>query len=326
MKVIVAGAGALGSLLGGYLAHAGEQVLLLGRESHVEAIRQNHGLRISGLPGDILVPVRAATRVTESDGPADLVILGAKSQDVQEVLDLVGPVVGPQTQILSPQNGVAAEEFVSAAYGADRSLAAVTGLNVRVQEPGHLFHGAGKQLDLGAMGQQDIADVERVVSAFNRAGLVTSARDDIRQLKWRKMAIFCNGSIVNALTGAQRLDEGADLSELMHDLAEEMIAVVEAGHLTPFPIRPLVEDAFHHWESFRPAGTWLASVGQDLRKGKRRTEVDFLNGHIVRLGRQYGVRTPVHHCIYTLVKSIEATGYLERQPEAENVVSQRRPG
>ena len=154
--------------------------------------------------------------------------------------------------------------------------------------------------------------MEKVVDAFNRAGIITTAKGDIMQLKWRKMAVFCNGSIVNALTGLQRLADDADVCELRRELAEEMIAVVEAAQLTPFPIRPLVEQGYSHWETFRPLDPWLASVGQDLRKGKPRTEIDFLNGYIVKLGRQYGVRTPVHHCIYTLIKSIEQTGYLKQ--------------
>jgi 2-dehydropantoate 2-reductase len=312
LRVIVAGAGALGSLLGGYLARAGEDVLLWGREAHVEAIAGQGGLRVSGLPGEICIPLQSATAVAAKDGPAGLVILGAKSQDVRDVLDLLRPVMGPQTQILSPQNGVTTEQFVADAYGRDSSLAAVTAINVRMAAPGHLFHGAENHLDLGPLGSQDAATVESIVQTLNRAGIITMARSDIMQLKWRKMAVFCNGSIVNALTGLQRLGDEADVCELRRDLAEEMIAVVEAGQLTPFPIRPLVEQGYSHFDSYRPADPWLASVGQDLRRGKSRTEIDFLNGYIVKLGRQYGVRTPVHHCILTLIKSIEQTGYLKQ--------------
>lgn len=314
MKVIVAGAGALGSLLGGYLANVGEDVLLAGREAHVAAIRQN-GLRISGLPGDIVIAVEATTELTSRDGPADLIILGAKSQDIEEVLSKIRPVVGDKTQILSPQNGVFTEELVVRTYGAARNLAAVTTINVSTVGPGHFFYGAEGPIELGPQGNQDAATVQPIVDAFNHAGILAKQRQDVMQLKWRKLAVYCVGSIINALTGIQRLAEGDDICELMWDIAEEMIASVEAAKVTPFPIRPLVEEAVHHFEIWRPADYWLASVGQDLQRGKQRTEIDYLNGYIVNLGRQYGVRTPVNHCIYTLVKAIGTTGYFKQRKE-----------
>ena len=193
----------------------------------------------------------------------------------------------------------------------NRSLPAVTPLNVSLTRPGNLLFAVAGPLQLGPRGEQSTTVVEGIIDAFNRAGIETSWRDDIMQLKWRKLAMYCIGATINSLTGLQRLDQ-SDVCELMWDLAEELIAVVEAGDVTDFPIRPLVEDACRQLETLRPEKTWRASVGQDLRKGKPRTEIDYLNGYIVKLGREHGVPTPVNHCIYTLVKAIETTGYLKQ--------------
>ena len=312
MRVIVAGAGALGSLLGSYLAEAGEDVTLLGREAHVAAICRQGGLRVSGLRGERLAPLTAVTEIGLSDPEAGLVILGAKTQDVETVLPVIRPVVGGQTQILSPQNGVATEDFVADAYGQDRSLAAVTLVNVSLVEPGHIFHAANEHLEFGPRGVQSAEMVQSVVDAFRRAGIPASRRDDIMQLKWRKMITFCLGSVINSLTGAQHLAEDDDICRLMRQLAEEIIAVAETGQVTPFPIRPLVEEAYGFWQTFNPARPWLASVGQDLRRGKSRTEIDFLSGYIVTLGRRYGVSTPANHCLYALVKAAGQTDHFKQ--------------
>lgn len=93
MRVIVAGAGSLGSLLGGLLANVGEDVLLLGREDHVSAVQQD-GLLVTGILGNLTISLAATTRLDAREGPADLVILGAKSQDVESVLQTIRPVVG----------------------------------------------------------------------------------------------------------------------------------------------------------------------------------------------------------------------------------------
>lgn len=311
MRVVVAGAGALGSVLGGYVARCGEDVLMIARDTAVAAIRANGGVDISGIRGEMTIPVEAAVRPEARHGIADLVILGVKSQDVEEMLEMLEPVMGAHTQILSPQNGVATEDMVAARYGKDRSLPAVTPINASYRNPGHMFHGADDRIDLGPAGGQDRETVEQVVAMLRRAGFAANRRDDVMQLKWRKLALYCVGSIVNALTDLQRLDEDHEVQELMRDLAEEIVAVVEATRCVPFAIRPLVEEAYHHFDTFHPPGHWLASVGQDLRKGKHRTEIEYLNGYIVKLGRQCGVRTPVNHCMYTLVKGIESTGYLK---------------
>ena len=290
MHIVIAGAGALGSLLGAYLASAGEEVVLCGREAHVAAIRRNRGLRVSGVRGEFTVPLQAVTELSALREPVDLIVLGVKSQDAEEALGLIGHLLGPRTQIVTPQNGVAVEEMVAAAYGEDHNLAAMTTITANLVEPGHVFHSAEHRLDVGRRGRQDEACIRRIVETFNRAGIVAAQHDDIMRLKWQKLAIYCVGSILNAITGLQSLAEGDDIRELMRNLGEEIVAVVEAGHVTSFP---------------------MASVGQDLRKGKR-TEIDYLNGYIVSLGRRYGVPTPVNHCIYALVKSMEKTQYLKR--------------
>jgi 2-dehydropantoate 2-reductase len=311
MKVIVAGAGSLGSLLGGLLARTGEDVLLLGRQAHVSAVQQD-GLRVTGILGNLTIPMGAKTELNTEDGPADLVILGAKSQDVASVLQMIEPIVGDDTQILSPQNGVVTEDLVEEAYGANRSLPAVTPINVSLARPGELYYAIAGPLQFGPRGDQNETDVQPIIEAFNKAGIETTWREDIMELKWRKLARYSIGAIINALTGLQRLGDDEDVRELMRDLAEELIAVVEAGNVTDFPIRPLVEEAYRQWEGERAEKAWLASVGQDLRKGKTITEIDYINGYVVKLGREHHVPTPVNHCIYTLVKAIASTGYLKQ--------------
>lgn len=191
MRVIVAGAGALGSLLGAYLAQSDEEVFLLARQSNVDAIRRQGGMLISGIRGEKRVSVAAGSRLDDIHQPAELVILGTKSQDSEAMLETIAPVVGTQTQILTPLNGVANEDWVIRKYGQHRLLAAVTAINASTKEPGHVFHAAKSRLDLGDQGNQDPDLIKQIVAVFNRAGIAAVRREDIMRLKWWKMAVFC---------------------------------------------------------------------------------------------------------------------------------------
>ncbi len=309
MKICILGAGSLGCAIGGTLAEGGSDVHLIARsKAHVDAINRD-GLKVREGAIDRLVNVHAATH-TEGIGPVDLVIVLVKSFDTREAVTKAGTIIGERTVVASLQNGLGHEEIIADVVGKDRVLAGKTYVGGLLLGPGHVVAAVkGRETFIGELDGRTTERVVRIAEAFNRAGLATTLSTNIMGTMWDKL-------LVNVATGAlaaiTRLPYGAlyrvpEVKACALAAVAEGVAVATASGVelsTRDPEDPWVKAA----EGLPPE--FKTSMLQSLEKGSR-TEIDFINGSVVRWGEKCDVPTPVNRSLVACVKGIEY-GMLER--------------
>ncbi len=303
MKFAVLGAGALGSAIGGVLTEAGHDVWLITRnQAHVDAINQHGlGLRTAGI--DRVVKAQASSTALDA-GVVDCVIVLVKSAQTRAAVQAAMGIIGPDTTVLSLQNGLGHEDILSDLVGRQRVLAGKTYCGGQMIAPGHVICGhVGKDTHIGELNGAMSPRILRIAQAFNGAGLQTTVSDNIMGTIWDKLLI---NVATGALSGITRLAYG-DLYQVPALQACAMAAVAEAMAVaTACGVRTSITDPVQAW---RKAGAGLpyefkASVLQTLERGVR-TEVDYINGAVVQLGLQHGVPTPVNATLLACIKGLE---------------------
>ncbi len=293
----------MGSAIGGGLAEAGADVFLVDAwKEHVDAIeRKGLFLREAGV--DRVVRARAATRA-DAFGVADLVIVLVKSYHTREAIESALSLVGPDTVVMSLQNGMGHEDILAAAVGRERVIAGKTYLGGVLLGPGHVIAGLrGKETIIGELDGTVTDRVQRIAKVFNDAGLTLEVSTNIRGTIWDKLLI---NVATGALAGITRLTYGA-LYEVPELRACALAAIAEGIAIaTSQGVTLSYSD---------PEGPWLkAAVGlppefktsmlQSIEKGVL-TEVDFINGAVVREGTRCGIATPVNQALVACIKGIE---------------------
>jgi 2-dehydropantoate 2-reductase len=294
MKFAVMGAGAVGCYYGGMLARVGHEVVLIGRPAHVDAVRRE-GLRLQAQAFDERVPVRADTKVAAVAG-ADVVLCCVKSPDTEDAARAMQPHLAPGTLVLSLQNGVDNAERLRAVL-AQEVLPAVVYVATEMAGPGHVRHHGRGELVIGPSPRSAV-----LVEVFGAAGVPVQVSDNVAGALWAKLVLNCAYNALSAITQLPygRLVQGEGVGEVMHDVVDECLAVARAEGVT------LPGEA--HEAVRRLAGTMPAqysSTAQDLARGKP-SEIDHLNGLVVRRGEARGVPTPVNRVLWALVKLMEA--------------------
>lgn len=303
MKICILGAGSLGSAIGAALARAGTPVWLVTRSrAHVEAI-QARGLRVRSAEGEQVVRVAAATQC-QGLPEMDLVIVLVKSFHTGEAIATAGPLLGPDTAVLSLQNGLGHESLIGAAVGAHRVLAGRTYVGGQITAPGEILAGwVGKETVIGEFDGTISARVQAIAATFNRAGLATVASDHIVGVIWDKLLVNVATGALSGLTG---LPYGSlyDVPELQATgvaaVAEAMAVARAAGVGLGFtdPLQPWRKAGAGLPADFKP------SMLQSLEKGSI-TEIDFINGAVVREGARLGIATPVNATLVAGIKGLE---------------------
>lgn len=297
MRIVVLGAGALGSFLGGTLA-ARNEVTLVGRRAHVEAVRAA-GLRISGVTESVTRP-HAVERAADVAEPPDLLLVTVKAYDTARAIADAQPLLGAATTVLTLQNGLGNIEALLERVAPARLLAGAITVGVTFVEPGHVRHAGVGYLRLGAP-EAPRALAEPVARTFRDAGLPGEVVEDVAAELWAKLVVNVAINPLSAITGLLNgsLVELPELREVMALAADEAIEVAKAeGVALPddVALRPrLVAERTAKNKS---------SMLQDVERG-RRTEIDALCGAVVRFGRARGVDTPVNLALLGLVKGIE---------------------
>ena len=320
MKIAVIGAGAIGSVIGGLLSKAGEDVTLVGRKTHVDAINQK-GLILVGESGKTVIQVKAAENL---DFKPDLALLTVKTQDVETSVRKAQLFLSG-AQVVTMQNGVHSDDLVAGVLGKDNIISSVVLFNGEFLEPGKAYYSSvfGKTALLigepfGAKGNR----LQSLSVLFNKA-LPTEMSEDIRGAHWTKLLQNLNNA-VPAVTGlpVQEGNQYPQIRELNINLMKEGLEVIKlAGIKTP-PVpgtmlslieamakMPLPEASSRMKNLIESLGKLpiLGSTLQSIRRG-RSTEIDYLNGEIVNLGKKTGTPTPVNSLIVELVHQVETTG------------------
>jgi len=303
LKICVLGAGALGCAIGGVLAEAGHEVWLVNRgQAHVQAMLR-HGLLMRENGVDRAVPVHAATDCRDI-GVVDLAIVLVKSFHTREVITSARPIIGPDTVVLSLQNGLGHEDILAEVVGRQHVLAGKTYTGGVMLAPGHIIAGTrGKETIIGELDGRVSERVQRIAAAFNQAGLACEVSENILGTMWDKL-------LVNVATGALGAITHLTYGDL-YDVPEiEACAVAAVGEAMA-----VAKAAGIVLTTTEPRQAWVkASAGlppefkvsmlQSLEKGSA-TEVDYVNGAVVRWGQKYGVPTPTNLALVACVKGVE---------------------
>jgi len=302
MHIAIFGSGAVGGYYGARLARAGERVTFIARGAHLNAIRER-GLVIWSPLGDFVIRAE-----TESDparvGPVDLVILAVKTYHNLEVLPGLGSLCGPETAVLTLQNGVDSVDEVAGAVGEVRVIGGATYIATAIAAPGIIEQtGTHRRVLLGEVfgDRSEVSErVTRLMSLLTRADIEAEAFADGRAPIWEKLIYL---SPFAAFTGAARRPAGyiwndPVIREAFLSAVDEVELVARAEGIAVAPdLRQRIVDYMHAL----PTST-RSSLLIDLQQGKR-TEVEALQGAVIRRGQARGVSTPIMRALYAVLRA-----------------------
>ena len=311
MNICMLGAGALGSAIGGTLAAAGSEITLVDVfKPHVDAINAQ-GLRMRTGEGERVVRAKAAIDARHV-GVVDLVIVLVKSFHTREAMQGALSLVGPNTVVMSLQNGLGHEDILADVVGKQHVIAGKTYVGGVFLAPGQVIAGvAGKETLIGELDGTITPRVQAIAAEFERAGLSTAVSSNIYGTMWDKLLV---NVATGALAGITRLTYGdlyavKEIEACAIAAVEEAMAVDKANGIELSTQEP--RDAWVKASRGLP-GDFKTSMLQSLEKGSI-TEIDFINGSVVRWGARCNVPTPVNQTLVACIKGIERE--LERRKE-----------
>ncbi len=300
IRAAVLGAGAVGCYYGGMLARAGHQVVMIGRPVHVEAL-QKAGLHFEGLQFDEQVPVQASTDPGAVRG-AQLVLFCVKSTDTDAAAAQVAPHLDHGAIVVNLQNGVDNTERIQARV-ANPVVPAVVYVATEMKGPGHLKHHGRGDLVIGALDARISMNLlQELKIQFEKASIPTTISDNVAGELWAKLVVNCAYNALSAITQLPygRMIECPGIRKVMRDVIEETLAVAKATGVQMAP--DLLAKTYRIAEAMP---TQYSSTAQDLARGKP-TEIDHLNGLVVRRGEALGIPTPANRALHALVKLLES--------------------
>ncbi|MEE8592325.1 MAG: 2-dehydropantoate 2-reductase [Spirochaetia bacterium] len=302
-KVAVLGAGAMGSLFGGLLAEGDLEVALIDVwQDHIDEIKRK-GLKITGEGGDRYVNLDASTDPVEI-GEVDVVLVQTKSRHTEEAVQGARSLFGDNTVAISFQNGLGNEDVIAETVGRDNVLGGVTAQGSVLIEPGVIRNAGNLPSHIGEL-KGGISDrVERIAEVFTAAGLETVASKDIMKDIWKKLMANIGINAMSALCNF-RVGEIFDVPETKETILEavdEAARVAEAAGVT-IDANETKELLF---KITGKGGTGSNRSGMLVDVlNKKRTEIDFINGAVVTLGKKFGIPTPVNKTLTAAVKGLE---------------------
>lgn len=314
MRVLIMGAGSVGSVVGGFMAQSGHDVTLVGRQQHMDAI-ESDGLRITGIWGDHSVSdLKTATDLSSVEGPFDFILMSVKTYDTRAASEAIRPFVGGDTLVCSYQNGLGNAEIMSEVLGPEHVIDARVIYGVWMPEPGHAeVTVTAEATALGAYdGAVPMERVEAIARAMDEAGIPTRATDGIATFLWSKVAYNCALNPLSALLDVPygALLDTEETKSMMREIVTELYAVGNAMgvKLDPDTAEGYVEHLFGFL--IPVTAEHYASMREDFRR-QRRTEIDALNGAICRFGEEHGIACPTNLTLARVVRAREHA-YLTR--------------
>ncbi len=307
MKIGIVGPGAMGCLFAAYLSKAGVDICLIDKDKERSAKISQQGIIVEGVSGNWQANVKVITDIQQL-GLLDLIILCVKSYDTKTAATQIKPLVGENTLVLTLQNGIGNIEIIGEIVGQDKVIAGVTNLGSTLINNGHIRHAGMGETLIGKLDGKLPAQMRSLREIFNRVSLDTRISRDIKSLLWSKLVINAG---INPLTAITRLNNGHLIQleparKIMREAVTEALKVIKRKR-----IKLIFDDPLAKVEAVCEAtASNESSMLQDVLR-KKRTEIDFINGVIVRLGQELGVLVPVNSLLVDLVKTIETSYHLD---------------
>jgi 2-dehydropantoate 2-reductase len=288
------GSGGVGGYFGARLANAGEDVTFVARGAHLAAMRE-HGLAIEGGTKPLHLPKVVATNDPATIGPVDVVMFCVKLWDTENAAKAIRPIIGPNTVVISFQNGVQKDDMLRPIIGSEPIVGGIAQVATTISRPGTILQtGSMERLVFGEFDGHRSGRVEAFHASCRHAGINAEISDDIQREIWEKF-IFLVG--MSAVTAAMRLPigpirENPRTRAFWLDVMQEVVAVARAADVAVNPDFAAQRLAFID----RLPGDMAASMAHDLARGNR-LELEWLSGGVVELGAAKGVPTPMNRAV-----------------------------
>ncbi len=300
MKIVMMGSGAMGGLFGGLLTRSGEEVWLVGnRKEQIDRIR-SAGLTFEEKGKSQFIPINAALDAT-SVGKADVVIFFVKTYDTEVAVSDARVLEKEDTIFLTLQNGLGNEEVICQKIDRKKVMLGVTGHGATLLGPGHIRHAGWGKTFIGELDHRITDRASRIAQTFCEAGIETEVSSNIHDHVWEKLLVNVGINALTALTGFKngQLLDYPETSRLMKKLVFEAVEVARGKgiHLEQDPIEKVQKVAEATKEN-------RSSMGQDFDR-RQKTEIDAINGAVVREAHPLGISVPFNQTVTDLVKAIE---------------------
>lgn len=298
MNIVIVGAGAIGSLIGALLAKK-NTVVLVGRKPHITAIQHN-GLNITGKT-HLHVKPSAVESIKEVSISANLVILTVKSYDTETAIKQIVPLIQDETVVMSLQNGLDNIEKIENRFDKDKILAGVTTHGAIFLKSGIIRHtGRGKTI-LGELNGSQSKRLKAIAYLFNEAGIETQTSDDIMKEIWAKVII---NSCINPLTAFFACKNGyllknPLLEKTVEIICKESTAIAQAEGISVSTLDMIQRTK----EVIKDTANNYSSMLQSIQQGKK-TEIESINGKLIRIGKQHRIDTALNKILIELVTSL----------------------
>lgn len=310
MKIVIVGPGAMGCLFAYYLSKSKEEIWLLDKNPERAKKLKSSGIKIEGISGSGVVKVNVSGDPKEI-GPAELLLIAVKSYDTKEAIKSVKPIIKEESLVLTIQNGLGNLEIISEIAGQDKVLGGITNQGATLLDIGYIRHAGRGETVIGRLDSKISSELRSLRELFNKVGLETRLSKDIKGLIWSKLIINVG---INALTAITRLNNGRLIEfettrKILREAVNEAIRVAKKKR-----IKLAYDDPLSKVEAVCEATSGnISSMLQDVLS-LRRTEIDFINGAIVRQAEPLNIPVPVNTTLCNLVKTIESSYQLQIKP------------
>jgi 2-dehydropantoate 2-reductase len=297
-QILIVGAGSVGGFFGARLAKNNPDVSFLLRPNTLAAVKRN-GLTIRSADSTLTVRPQVASDALKLHRP-ELIVLGVKAYDLDEALNQIEPVLTDKTVILTLQNGIDTEDRLIERFKRDCVVGGVAYIYSKIAEPGVIDHYKKGAVAIGELMGHESERLLAIRDLFTSAGIPCHISKDIRRAKWEKMCWNCVFNPITVLIDdhvAKALDY-PEMTGVIRQIVGE-VAAVSAAMKVPLPL-DMPERVVKATQEIRDIHT---SMYDDWKAG-RRTEIDYLNGFIVRKGHELGIPTPVNEALTAMIKTI----------------------
>jgi 2-dehydropantoate 2-reductase len=300
MRIAAMAAGAVGGYFAARMQAAGHEVFFIARGANLEAMKKN-GLKIESVHGDLHLPKPNVTDDPATVGPVDIVLFAVKLWDTEKAAELARPMVGPNTRVITLQNGVDSVERVAPILGAEQTIGGTASLATVIAAPGVIKHTSQfASMRFGRADKKPDATLQAFVDAGKAAKIDVAIAADIERERWQKFILL---TAMSGATAALRSPIGPivadpELRAFFRKLMEETFAV---GKAKGVPLDPAYIDERMNFVLTKMEPGMKASMAHDLDRGNR-MELDWLAGKVRELGRALNIPTPASDTVYTVLK------------------------